>query len=1084
MQKTKEGNVMVHSKDLEDTAIWKEYQHLVGSESERCMWVKKVHKAAVDYLKDVRKKFQNYTLHDGTHILNVLDAMGGLLGNQISQLTVGEMELLILAASLHDLGMVYTEMEEQQHYDDTEACSKFLREYCPEFLGCPVEDWTEDIRQWYLRTLHPFRIPEVLQNKAWKELVEHYPTDVVPLRYILAVCEAHGNNPTEITFNNDLDYLAADDVSPLFCALLLRLSDLLDFDDTRAPKVLYNYVVCNEKSRAEWDKHQASAGFRYPESPSTDDLPYKARCTNPGVEHAIRDFLDWIDDELGNCMKLQKRCEKSWQKEFHFPRAVLRNEIESEGYMSGDFCLTMDQTKVLKLLTGENLYDNIDVFVRELLQNAIDATLLRGEMDSDFIPEESRIDFWEWNDKDGNIWFRIDDQGTGMTLGMLQRYFLKVGNSYYDSREMERDLRDHGQIGKYNGISRFGIGFLSCFLCGDYAEVSTLYFDSNKNRREESAIESYQTVHYGLRLQVTGLSGYYTLKNQAKHHPTDEQMPRPDFYDTTKSDYCESEGYRTKAGTSIAIRLNPGKLGTLNLHDAVEKYLCGARVPVYYNNKRIGRSYAEVMQAAHDVAGERIYELTDKMKGQFNQGFPAARGQYPKIAMTVVPLDTEEDGVLPGVSGVLINYEIRFDKVPKWQVKDLQYEVQGYIGEYEGTLQMILQSGCVGTTVGYSFEWKRLEEKFDKKAVAALAAEFENYSVCPQTEEQLGEVWRPFVKHMSLYEGWRAYHDHQQSGIVCIPLEKCGCPSMATLTSNRQWEKFVCVYQGVVAGRMTDAYSTDYSHMGIFFLEKEWRPLTEVSRFKIIEVPLKINVVISGITSKYRMLDIFERQYASADRWRNHLLRDWREARSLPLKQWMETNQKNFFAERMKFLKEPLKLKDVDRCTTYMYDYSGYVILNMYHDAYLQDHYQLTINYEEEQTISFYEKNEIESESVLDLFPPMRFCEAANDRSRRYICCADPLQRKGITLEHPFIEWLMENAVLLNQYYQRQFCQMVDSLCHSSAENMTQECNHIRQQLMSLPEHHGVDVNNFPQLSRDDFWFEDASNINQVYILQ
>ena len=48
-------------------------------------------------------------------------------------------------------------------------------------------------------------------------------------------------------------------------------------------------------------------------------------------------------------------------------------------------------------------------------------------MDSDFIPEKSRIDFWEWNDKDGNIWFRIDDEGTGMTMGMLQRYFLKVG---------------------------------------------------------------------------------------------------------------------------------------------------------------------------------------------------------------------------------------------------------------------------------------------------------------------------------------------------------------------------------------------------------------------------------------------------------------------------------------------------------------------------------------------------------------------------------------------------------------------------------------------------------------------------------
>lgn len=99
------------------------------------------------------------------------------------------------------------------------------------------------------------------------------------------------------------------------------------------------------------------------------------------------------------------------------------------------------------------------MFCRELLQNAIDATLLRAKMDPNFIPEKSRIDFWEWNDKDGNIWFRIDDEGTGMTMGMLQRYFLKVGNSYYSSSEIDRDLREHNQMDKYHSISRFGIGF-------------------------------------------------------------------------------------------------------------------------------------------------------------------------------------------------------------------------------------------------------------------------------------------------------------------------------------------------------------------------------------------------------------------------------------------------------------------------------------------------------------------------------------------------------------------------------------------------------------------------------------------------
>ncbi len=89
---------MIHSKRLEETVLWKVYQEKTVSESTRANWVKEVCEAAIKYMMDVRQTFQNYTLHDGTHIINVLDAMGGVLGNQVSQLTVGEMELLILAS--------------------------------------------------------------------------------------------------------------------------------------------------------------------------------------------------------------------------------------------------------------------------------------------------------------------------------------------------------------------------------------------------------------------------------------------------------------------------------------------------------------------------------------------------------------------------------------------------------------------------------------------------------------------------------------------------------------------------------------------------------------------------------------------------------------------------------------------------------------------------------------------------------------------------------------------------------------------------------------------------------------------------
>lgn len=1058
---------MVHSEKLEETALWRTYQGKLSSNDKRSSWVKDMYEAAAKYLMDVRQTFQNYTLHDETHILNVLDAMGSLLGDKIEELSVGEAELLILSACLHDLGMVYTEEEKLRWYQDETSCRKFLREYRPELLGRPAQEWTEDTRMWYLRKLHPFRLPEVLQNASWRELFANCPLDVIPRRCILAVCQAHGENAAELSHNRDLEYLSASETDPLFCALMLRLGDLLDFDDTRAPRVLYSYVSCNEESRAEWDKHQASAGFHYPSSPSAGELPYKARCMNPGVEHAVRDFLDWVDEELGNCIRLQKRCRKQWQQEFPFPRAVLRDEIESEGYMSGDFCLTMDQTQVLKLLTGENLYDHMDVFLRELLQNAIDATLLRGEMDPDFAPEQARIDLWEWNDKDGNIWFRIDDQGTGMTLGMLQRYFLKVGNSYYNSRELERDLRDHGQTEKYHGISRFGIGFLSCFLCGDYAEVSTLYFDAEKNRREETPVESYQTIHYGLRLQVTGLSGYYTLKNQAKHHQTDGQLPAPGVCDAAAPGNLERDGYRAVPGTSVVIRLDPGKLGALNLHDAVEKYLFGSRMPVYYNNERISWTYEEVMQAAHEEEGEKFYELTPEMKDEFDRSFPAVRGQYPRLAVAVIPLDTKEDQVMPGFSGVLVKYEVRFEKELQWTVKDLTYEVWGSIDGY--TVELVSNNENYTNPV----KWEDLEREYGLDKVAALVAEFEKHSVCPKAEDVM-KVWEPFSQYMSIHKAWISYHNSQQKKEITFSVAEFACPDIVRVCAGNPYGNNTYIYQGVTAGDLREDRIPLCENFAVFLVEDAWKPMVDVSRSRITDLPLYALLAVNGILCKHQIMDNIwlgmEPGEVYLEKWKNSSLEEWLEMKNSQLDEWMQKNLVDRFMEMKQRLQKDCRDLGGDGVPISIICSLDYGVVDKYWMACFQDKYRMTISYEDGQVISFCDKEGQQMENAYALFPTMMFCMAASDESRQYVCSANVSWRRGITADHPFVIWLLQYATQLKQYYPRQFQQIVQCLCEDSAKGIIVKCSNIREQLLAFPERHGIDVSSFPILSMDDFW--------------
>lgn len=1007
-----------HSKLLKDTELWKTYTAGLPADSPRSAWVHRICDSAITYLKDVRLKFPNYTLHDETHVLNVLDAMAGILGDQISQLSKGEAELLILAACLHDLGMVYTEEEEKQCFADKRQTREFLRINSPERLGCPEEEWPEHIRQWYLRWLHPFRLSEVFQNEGWNTLVADWPTEVVPKRCVLAVCQAHGEAPEEFSTGRDMKYLAADETDPLFCALLLRLADLLDFDDTRAPKVLYSYVVYNEKSREEWEKHQASGGFRYPKSPSVAKLPYKAHCTNPGIEHTIRDFLDWIDSELNTCARLQQNCHQDWQRRFPFPQSIAREEVESDGYVSGDFLMTMNQTRIMELLAGEELYDENGIFIRELLQNAIDATLLRLEMDQDFSQEDARIDLWEWNDRDGNIWFRIDDQGTGMTLGMLQRYFLKIGNSYYTSQELKRDLRDHGQMQDYQSISRFGIGFLSCSLCGTFAEVSTLYFDPRKNMEENGVTFVRRTPDYGLRLQVTGMQGYYTLKSQAEQHVVDTPMPAPMDYAQKAVTDLEQRGYRAKSGTSISVKLDPGRLGAINLRETVKTYLCCAKVPVYYNGERIGRTYRETMDAIHELENETVYEFTPELKKKFDECFPACAGQYPKITVTVIPLDTEKNQMLSSLSGAFIKYDIKFEKNPHWQVKGCNYKISVVIQVSDNHL--LLHAENADYTDGF-LDWNNFIIGHSRQEVQSLTTALEALSTHPESEDELGGAWHPFESEgMSPNAVWRMWMDNLQYKRLQISFQELGIPAIGGLTGGRSCSALTCSYRGVIVGnvRMLLGPAVQSRYMVLLLLDNELRPTVKASRSEVYNMPLALIVAISGMISTWGS-DC--NQFIRVLGWSVPLLSDWRKLNNTKLKIWLWDNLRDYFKAIKEKFETPVSTEDGEAFCIRDSRTATEGILRAFLMASLQDSYHMKVNYEEGQVITLIDKSVDEGTGLYDLFPPMMFCTADTDASRRFLCSENADIRRCINVDHPYAIWLLKSAAALNKEMRKTF---------------------------------------------------------------
>ncbi|GEE01704.1 molecular chaperone HtpG [Gordonia spumicola] len=101
---------------------------------------------------------------------------------------------------------------------------------------------------------------------------------------------------------------------------------------------------------------------------------------------------------------------------------------------------------------GTNLYTGPGVYVRELLQNAIDAQSQAGRADE---PIEITTD--------GST-FTLADHGTGMTGETISGLLGTIGAS---------SKRDPFGFGSTSQIGQFGVGLLSGFLVGDRIEVSS-----------------------------------------------------------------------------------------------------------------------------------------------------------------------------------------------------------------------------------------------------------------------------------------------------------------------------------------------------------------------------------------------------------------------------------------------------------------------------------------------------------------------------------------------------------------------------------------------------------------------------------
>ena len=535
-------------KDISGTELWKIFREKC-SDDEFVIAVGRVCEEGILKSKDIIRFFPNFTLHDITHIRNVCNWMTALLGERANELTAQDAAMLLMSACCHDIGMSVSAEQEAELKENTET------EEWKNYFDSNLSDWeefkenkiiTDKMLRNYVRINHHKRVEKQLPVTIWDIALTHQGLQRSEL---IELCKSHGEK---------LDELSVDDKTAFFdvrlCAVLLRLADILDFDPTRAPETLFEHIGLDkpkdnemEKSSLEYTKNSVGKLlFR------KGEITYTAVLDDPQIKIEVEDYLDWVNEEIEASQSYLKTYNSEWNN-LEFPKEIIR-KIKLSTCKSGDFHITMDQDRIIELLTGKNLYSDPCVFVRELLQNSIDAILWRGENDSSFnAKEHGKITITTWHDGDGQGWFKIEDNGTGMDENIIEKYFLKAGRSYYDSDDFRRDKKNSSNKSNYKPISRFGIGILSCFL-------------SDSDNKLEVSTKRYSNGSKAIRLSVTGLNGLYKLATTEQDRSDWQKMP------VQKGE--KEEYFRTEPGTTICVGMNLFSLGDYrSIKEVVDKYV-------------------------------------------------------------------------------------------------------------------------------------------------------------------------------------------------------------------------------------------------------------------------------------------------------------------------------------------------------------------------------------------------------------------------------------------------------------------------------------------------------------------------------
>ncbi len=418
----------------------------------------------------ISQVFSEYTEHDSKHSIRIINHMEKIV-KKISDINDLELTLLIYAALLHDIGMAATK-------DEINKIKNNKLVYESVSYVAILNKFSNDENlaiQDFLRRVHAERSAIFIKENLKSDLIIPEMIGVTFEKELALICEAHTKDISWVKEKlRKHDMKGSYEYNPQFCALVLRLADILDFDSQRTPWRLYQAVSPKGYSNGEWLQHYAIENDNKVtvNERGIKVIEFYGTCNEPFIHRKILSYFDWINEEIENVNDVSKDFREKYRLEFYYK---VNNFITSEEYSIVDLKFQVNYKRMLTLLMGEELYGKKELGLRELVQNSIDACLLKKEIlnknkelwEQSYVPKITII-----LDK-GNNKVRIKDNGLGMNIQILKKYFLELGASYYNSDDYLMSEFDYIPIGNY------GIGFLASFMLSNTIKVKTKYYNES-----------------------------------------------------------------------------------------------------------------------------------------------------------------------------------------------------------------------------------------------------------------------------------------------------------------------------------------------------------------------------------------------------------------------------------------------------------------------------------------------------------------------------------------------------------------------------------------------------------------------------